>query len=135
MNFMNNYGQQQMQPQMQMPSPMPMTQRWNLPHYESPPLNGRADANNFSIGPNSSIWLPDANEDIIWWIRTDNMGNKSITSWDVSPHKERGPVDYDALEARLANVEEWINAKQNKSNAKRANPTANAAAVQPIATE
>lgn len=124
MNFMNNQ---------QMPMQMPLTQRWNLPHYESPMLNGRADANNFNIGPNSSIFLPDANEDIIWWIKTDNMGNKSVTAWDIAPHQEPKPVDFSALEARLANVEEWINAKQNKSNAKRTNTAT--AATQPTAVE
>ena len=115
-NFMNSN-----QMQTYNPMPMPTMQRWNLPHYETPLLNGRADANNFSIGPNSSILLPDANDDVVWWIRTDNMGNKNITAWDITPHQDPKPVDLNALEARLANIEEWINAKQNKSNAKQRN--------------
>ena len=112
----------------------PQTQRWNLPHYETPLLNGRNDANNFLIGPNSSIILPDAREDIVWWIRTDNYGNKSVIPWDISLHKEVTPVDLNELQTRLANVEEWINAKQNKSNAKR-NTNAAATTTQSIATE
>ena len=94
-------------------------QRQMAPHYETPVLNGRADANNFLMGPNSSIILPDANDDIVWWIRTDSNGNKNVTAWDVNPHQEPKAVDLNDLQARLANVEEWINAKQNKSNARR----------------
>jgi hypothetical protein len=32
----------------------------------------------FPMAPNSEIYLPDANQDIIWWIRTDNMGNHLV---------------------------------------------------------
>ena len=129
-NLMNNSNQMQMYAPMQMPT----MQRWNLPHYETPLLNGRADANNFNMGPNSSVILPDANEDIVWWIRTDNMGNKTITPWDIAPHQDPKPVDLNALEARLSNIEEWINAKQNKSNAKRNTTTAAAAPANQLAT-
>lgn len=129
-NLMNNSNQMQMYAPMQMPT----MQRWNLPHYETPLLNGRADANNFNMGPNSSIILPDANEDIVWWIRTDNMGNKTITPWDIAPHQDPKPVDLNALEARLSNIEEWINAKQNKSNAKRNTTTVAAAPANQLAT-
>lgn len=129
-NLMNNSNQMQMYAPMQMPT----MQRWNLPHYETPLLNGRADANNFNMGPNSSIILPDANEDIVWWIRTDNMGNKTITPWDIAPHQDPKPVDLNALEARLSNIEEWINAKQNKSNAKRNTTTAATAPANQLAT-
>ena len=62
------------------------------------------------------------------------MGNKNITPWDIAPHQDPKPVDLNALEARLANIEEWINAKQNKSNAKRTTPT-NTVAAQPATVE
>lgn len=114
---------------------VPQVQRWNLPHYETPLLNGRMDANNFPMGPNSSIILPDAHEDIVWWIRTDNNGNRTVIPWDINVHQDPKPVDLNELQARLANVEEWINAKQNKSNAKRnANAAANAATDATAAT-
>ena len=113
---------------------VPQMQRWNLPHYETPLLNGRMDANNFLIGPNSSIILPDAHEDIVWWIRTDNNGNKTIIPWDISLHQDPKPVDLNDIQARLANVEEWINAKQNKSNTRRNTATNVAAAADAVAT-
>jgi len=71
------------------------------------------------MGPNSEIYLPDADQDIIWWIRTDTNGNKSVQAFDVKLHEEPKQVDTNDLAARLAAVEEWINGKSNKSNAKR----------------
>ena len=103
------------------------TNIYNLPHYESPTLHGRAEANAFPMGPNSSIFLPDYDQNLIWWIRTDMYGNRTIDPFDISPHQELPPVNLNELETRLTNVEEWINhAKSNKSNAKRNANTANA---------
>jgi hypothetical protein len=73
------------------------------------------------MAPGSEIYLPDADEDIIWWIRTDQNGIRTVQPFDVIIHEEPKPVDTQDLAARLAAVEEWINGKQNKSNAKRNN--------------
>ena len=99
------------------------------PIYHAEPIHGENAAWQFPIGPNSDIWLPDATEDLIWWIRTDTNGNKIIEPFDISPHKKADPVDMNDILARLGAVEEWINGKQNKSNAKR-----NSAAATPIST-
>ena len=96
-----------------------MPQQSRLPVYKAEPLQGENAAWQFPMGPNSEIWLPDANEDIVWWIRTDMHGNKTVTSFDINLHQKPQPVDTNDLAARLAAVEEWINAKSNKSNAKR----------------
>ena len=64
--------------------------------------------------------------------RTDNMGNHLVQGFDIKLHQEPTPVDTNDLAARLAAVEEWINAKSNKSNAKRVQSN-NAAATEPIA--
>lgn len=90
-----------------------------LPVYSAAPIHGENAAWQFPMGANSEIYLPDAEKDIIWWIRTDMNGNRSVQPFDVTPHKEPEPVDMDELLARLGAVEEWINAKSNKSNAKR----------------
>ena len=92
------------------------TQR--LPIYRADPIHGENAAWQFPMGPNSEIYLPDADEDIIWWIRTDANGNKSVVSFDVKLHEKKPQTDTAELEARLQVVEEWINGKQNKSNAK-----------------
>ena len=61
-----------------------MTPSWNqyttqkLPTYHAEPIHGEMAAWQFPMAPNSEIYLPDANEDIIWWIRTDTQGNKTV---------------------------------------------------------
>lgn len=128
-NFMN---QSQPQSQMQMgnasftPYQQPnmwgnYSQQQRLPIYQAPLMHGENAAWQFPMGPNSEIYLPDADEDIIWWIRTDQMGNRTVQPFDVKPHQKQPAVDTNDLAARLAAVEEWINAKSNKPNAKRAN--------------
>ena len=94
-------------------------QQQRLPVYHAEPIHGENAAWQFPMAPNSDIWLPDADEDIIWWIRTDTNGNKSVEPFDVNPHKKPEPVNMNDVLARLTAVEEWINGKQNKSNAKR----------------
>jgi len=42
----------------------------------------------YLMGPNSEIYLPDAEKDIIWWIRTDNNNNRTVLAFDVKPHEE-----------------------------------------------
>ena len=105
----------------------PQQQQQRAPVYHAEPIHGEAAAWSFPIS-GGEIWLPDADRDIIWWIRIDQNGNKYVKPFDVSPHEEKPPVDTNDLAARLTAVEEWINGKQNKSNAKRnvsaANPTA-----------
>lgn len=93
------------------------------PHYETPLVHGRQGAEQFNIGPNSSIYLPDADDDYIWWIRTDNYGNKNIICLDVTIHVDPPQVDLNNLQMRLEALEEKLNAKQNKSNTKRNNAT------------
>lgn len=106
---------------------MPQPQR--LPTYHAEPIHGENAAWQFPMGPNSEIYLPDADEDIIYWIRTDANGNKNVILFDVALHEKKPQVDTNDLAARLAAVEEWINGKQNKSNAKRNAPTAAVAAT------
>ena len=106
-------------------SPYPnMYQNWTpqpqrLPVYHAEPIHGENAAWQFPMGPNSEIYLPDAEEDIIWWIRTDANGNKNVIPFDVVMREKKPPVDTNDLAVRLAAVEEWMNGKQNKSNAKR----------------
>ena len=96
---------------------------WNAqygraPVYKADPIHGENAAWAFPIG-GGDIWLPDADRDIIWWIRVDQNGNKQVKPFDVKPHEEPQQVDMNEILARLGAVEEWINGKSNKSNAKR----------------
>ena len=94
-------------------------QQQRFPVYKADPIHGENAAWQFPMGPNSEIYLPDNDENIMWWIRTDAYGNKSVESFDVVLRKKPQQTDMNNIEARLSAVEEWINAKSNKSNAKR----------------
>ena len=89
-----------------------------LPFYKADPIHGENAAWAFPIG-GGEIYLPDADEDIIWWIKVDQNGNKTVTPFDVMPHKKPEPIDMISIIDRLNALEEKVNAKQNKSNAKR----------------
>ena len=105
-----------------------------LPIYHADPLHGENAAWQFPMGPNSDIWLPDANEDIIWWIRVDANGNRTVQDFDVTPHQKPEPIDMNAILARIDALEDKVNAKQNKSNAKRSSNTAVDSNIEPAAT-
>ena len=105
------------------------------PVYHAEPIHGENAAWAFPIG-GGEIWLPDADEDLIWWIRIDQNGNKQVKSFDINPHEEPKPVDMNEILTRLSAVEEWINGKQNKSNAKRnSTVSTNIPTASTIATE
>lgn len=130
MNNFINQNQYQMGGASFSPYAWPMAQQNRLPVYTAQPIHGHDAAWQFPMGANSEIYLPDADQDIIWWIRTDNVGNRSVQAFDIKLHEEPKPVDTNDLAARLAVVEEWINAKSNKSNAKRNTNVATVATVE-----
>lgn len=101
------------------PNAQPRVFNTPLPTYKAEPIHGKEAAWQFPMGPNSEIYLPDADNDIIWWIRTDANGNKNVLPFDALPHQEQEQVDINNILARLSAVEEKLNGKQNKSNAKR----------------
>ena len=83
-------------------------------------VTGRAGAEAYQLGPDSSILLLDNTAPIVWLVKTDGAGYKSLSAYDITPHKEKAPVDqYKSLEERITKLEETINAKSNTSNAKR----------------
>ena len=122
MNWVNTNNMfQNTNPNYNMFNRMQQQPTYTLPHYEATLLHGRVEAENFMIGPNSQIFLPDADQDIIWWIKTDSTGAKTVTPFDITPHKEPQPVDLYALENRLTALEEQLHAKYNKSNGSKRN--------------
>jgi len=79
----------------------------------------------FPMSANSEIYLPDVDKDLIWWIRTDAMGSRTVIPFDVSLHKDPEPVDMSKILDRISALEEKVNAKFNKPNAKPNNNTNN----------
>lgn len=93
------------------------------PVYHADPIHGENAAWAFPIG-GGEIWLPDADQDLIWWIRIDQNGNKQVKPFDLKPHEEPKQADMNEILARLGALEEWVNGKSSKSNAKRSNTAA-----------
>jgi hypothetical protein len=89
-------------------------------------VTGRAGAEAYQLGPDSSILLLDNTAPIVWLVKTDGAGYKSLSAYDITPHEEKAPVDqYKSLEELITKLEETINAKQsNTSNAKRKSESA-----------
>lgn len=83
-------------------------------------VTGRNGAEAFNLGPDSSILLLDNTAPIVWLVKTDGAGFKSLIPYDIKPHEEQKPIDqYKALEERITKLEDTINAKSNTSNVKR----------------
>ena len=78
-------------------------------------VNGRAGADSFNMPPNSDTILLDMNDPIAWFVMTDGAGYKTVTPYDLSPHKEVKQEDVlKSMEDRIARLEEVV--RNGKSN-------------------
>ena len=85
-------------------------------------VNGRAGAEAFNMPPNSDGILLDLSDPIIYFIQTDGAGYKTITPYDISPHKEVSKDDMlKSLEERITRLEEaaYNGKPNNRSNEQR----------------
>lgn len=83
-------------------------------------VTGRAGAEAFQLAPDSSMLLLDTTAPIVWLVKTDGAGYKSLVPYDIKVHEEEKPVDhYKELEDRISKLEEVINGKSNISETKR----------------
>ena len=85
---------------------------------------GRPGAEAYQLPPESSVLLLDNTAPVIWFLKTDGAGYKTLKGYDITEHKEEKPVDtIKALEERISKLEETINAKQsNSANVKQRKP-------------
>lgn len=100
------------------------------PRYEIAKVNGRQGALEFPMGPNSSIFLGDTtNENRIWMVMTDSVGNKKIVpilgtiDEDDQEIKEKKTIE--ELDKRLKRVEELLNeqrANNSRSSKSKSGP-------------
>jgi hypothetical protein len=72
-------------------------------------VNGEGGANAFSMGPNSSAILLDASGTMIWAVTTDGAGYKTVSAYDIAPHKSQAAISYEGLENRIKRLEELMN--------------------------
>ena len=119
--YMNPYGMQQTGFQQQIPQPYTIG-----PQMQVTKVNGENGARSFQIGANSSALLLDENGMLVWLVTSDGAGYKTVTPYDIVPHKDAPAPDWSALESRITKLEESIyaagttnsSATRKKSNVK-----------------
>ena len=72
-------------------------------------VNGENGARAYQLGPNSSAWILDESGLYSWLIVTDGAGYKTVSQYDVVPHKPEQAPDYGSLENRIKRLEEIVN--------------------------
>lgn len=105
------------------------------PRMKTPIINGRSGAEMFRIGPESNAILLDASGGMIWIVSTDSAGAKTIQPYDITPHVDPEPPDYNLLLARLNKMEELLSGLVSTANNTRANAGFDAANSTATTTE
>ena len=97
------------------------------PQMQVTKVNGRNGAEAFQIGANSSAILLDESGTMVWLVTTDGAGYKTISPYDIAPHKTVPAPDYADLETRIKRLEDAINGNTGDSaTAKRRTAQSNA---------
>ena len=93
-----------------------------LPAQQVIQVAGKASIDTLQMSPNSSILIMDTTAPIVWLCVSDGLGKVTATAYDISVHQDVPPVDVNALEQRVTNMEATITAyleaqKNEQSNA------------------
>lgn len=80
-------------------------------------VNGKASVDQIRLAPNSSLLAMDTTAPIVWLCVSDSVGSITSCAYDITPHKEKPPVDVSALEERLIAIETML-AEMEKKNDK-----------------
>lgn len=73
-----------------------------------PRVNGENGARALEIRPNGEKIALDINLPILWLITADSAGYKSISAYDIKPHKIETIDNYSDLEKRIKILEEKL---------------------------
>ena len=92
--YLNPYGM--MQPYQ--PAPVQVTK-----------VSGENGARAYNLGANSSALLLDESGLLVWLVTTDGAGYKTISAYDITPHKTAQEQGIGNLEARIKRLEEIVN--------------------------
>ena len=72
-------------------------------------VNGEGGAKAYQMGANSSALLLDESGLMVWLVTTDGAGYKTVSAYDITPHKQSPAPDYGSLENRIERLEMIIN--------------------------
>ena len=89
-----------------------------LPQQQIPTANGRASVDNIKLAPNSSVLIADSTMPIIYRCVSDSLGNVTVLSFDISPHKEDEQIKKEQNDIILADLVRRIERLENESNTK-----------------
>lgn len=71
-------------------------------------VNGENGAQAYPLAPNSSALLLDESQPLVWLVKTDGAGYKTVSAFNITPHEQtQQPTNAD-LEQRIARLEEII---------------------------
>ena len=111
--FMNPYGFGQMPGQFMQPGmPQQAQAAVQMPQQQVIRVNGENGARSYQIGPNSSAMLLDENGEIVWLVTSDGAGYKTVSAYDIMPHKAEPPKEYTDLESRVKKLEDMMGGKR-----------------------
>lgn len=82
-------------------------------------VNGENGAKAYSIGANSSALLLDETGTMVWLCTTDGAGYKTVSAYDIVPHKTTPAPDYNSLEERIKRLEDMVNGNARNTAATR----------------
>lgn len=86
-------------------------------------VNGRNGAEAFQMPPNSSVLLLDETAPIVWLKITDGASYPTLTGYEIKPieteTKMVNNASYEALEERIAKIEERLNEQSNVASVKQ----------------
>ena len=83
-------------------------------------VNGENGARAYQMMPNSSALLLDDTAPIVWLCQTDGAGYKTVTPYEIKPYEPTPPININALEHRIAKLEEVINhGESNNKNVEK----------------
>lgn len=85
-------------------------------------VNGENGARAYQLPPDSNILLLDDNAPIVWLVRTDGAGYKTVTPYSITPYVQEPEVDIKSLESRIQRLEDLINANNRKPDIVDAEP-------------
>ena len=78
-------------------------------------VNGENGARAYQIGANSSALLLDESGTMVWLVTSDGAGYRTVTPYDIAPHKPQAPREWTDLESRVKKLEEMMGGKKHDS--------------------
>ena len=106
---------------------MQQTQPVQQPQQQVVRVNGENGAKAYGIGANSSALLLDETGTMVWLVTSDGAGYKSVSAYDIVPHKAEPAPDFGSLETRIKRLEEIINGNTRNTSSNRKGKSEDAA--------